>query len=129
MRCGRISLETYVRTMSALSPHNISLVSHMYILREMLCGHCADIYPGIYVRTMSALYPSLVFSSVYALPHQLVIILEIIDPFPLRVQHSHSKGVKSAVQKVFFNDLYFFSDIDCVFCFISFCFLFRIVFY
>ena len=42
-----------------------------YILREILCGHSADIgptlcghiSPGIYVRTMSTLYPSSVFSS------------------------------------------------------------------
>ena len=77
-----------LRYMSALCPHNISrglyvfFYRETYILREMLCGHSADIVPtlcqhcadivptlcwhispGIYVRTMSALYPSSVFSS------------------------------------------------------------------
>ena len=59
------------RIQCTLCPHNISLVRHMYILHEMLCGHCADIVPtlcghispGIYFRQMSALYPSSVFSS------------------------------------------------------------------
>ena len=37
------------------------LVNTLYIPREMLCGHSADIYLQGY---MSALYPSSVFSSV-----------------------------------------------------------------
>ena len=45
----------YVRTMSTLCPHNISLVRHISFVR---C--CADIYLQGY---MSALYPSSVFSS------------------------------------------------------------------
>ena len=55
-----------VRTMSALCSHNISLVIHISFVRcyadivRTMCGH---ISPGIYVRTMSALYPSWVFSS------------------------------------------------------------------
>ena len=36
--CGHISLEIYVRTMSAQH-----LPRETYILREMLCGHSADI--------------------------------------------------------------------------------------
>ena len=51
-----------------------------YILREILCGHSADIVPilcgqsadispGIYIRTTSALYPSSVFSSVESTSH------------------------------------------------------------
>ena len=57
-------LEIYVRTMSALCPHNISLVRHISFVR---C--CTDIVRtyyisrDIYVRTMSALYPFSVFSS------------------------------------------------------------------
>ena len=71
IQCGHcadicISLEIYVSTMSAQH-----LPRETYILREMLCGHSADIVrtlcghisQGIYVRTMSALYPSSVFSS------------------------------------------------------------------
>ena len=64
--CGHISLEIYVRTMSAQCPHNISLVRHISFVRccadivPTLCGH---ISPGIYDFTMSALYPSSVFSS------------------------------------------------------------------
>ena len=53
--CGHISLEIYVRTMSALCPHNISLVRHISFVR-----YCADIYLQGY---MFALYPSSVFSS------------------------------------------------------------------
>merc|ERR1711860_175055 len=49
----------YVRTMSALCPQNIFLV-RLYVFREMLCGHSADIYLQGY---MSAQYPSSVFSS------------------------------------------------------------------
>ena len=71
IQCGHIYLEIYVRTMSALCPHDISRRIYVSLAREMLCGHCADIVPtlcghisqGIYVRTMSALYPSSVFSS------------------------------------------------------------------
>ena len=48
--CGYISLEIYVRTMSAQH-----LTKDICLTREMLCGHCADIYIQGY---MSALYPS-----------------------------------------------------------------------
>ena len=57
--CGHISLQLYVRTMSAQHlTKDICLTRD--IPREMLCGHFADIYLQGY---MSALYPSSVFTS------------------------------------------------------------------
>ena len=44
IQCGHIYLEIYVRTMSALCPHDISRRIYVSLAREMLCGHCADIY-------------------------------------------------------------------------------------
>ena len=52
--------------MSSLCPHNIS--RRIYVSQGRCCADivqslCGHISPGIYVRTMSALYPSSVFSS------------------------------------------------------------------
>ena len=47
-------------TMSALCQHILRYMSHEGDVVRKLCEH---ISPGIYVRTMSALYPSSVFSS------------------------------------------------------------------
>ena len=70
--CEHISLEIYVRTMTAQCPHNISLVRHISFERccadivRTLCGH---ISPRIYVRTISSFgfhlrYSGLVFNFV-----------------------------------------------------------------
>ena len=57
------------RYMSAQCPHYVprtasrkGYMSLSYFLREMLCGHCTDIYLQGY---MSALYPSTVLSSCF----------------------------------------------------------------
>ena len=54
--CGHISLEIYVRTMSAPCPHNIS--RKIYVSRGRCCADivrtlCEHISPGIYVCTIS----------------------------------------------------------------------------
>ena len=58
--CGHISLEIYVRTMSALCPHNISFVRHISFAR---C--CADI-----VRT---------YISRDICPHYIILRFSVLD--------------------------------------------------
>ena len=67
--CGHISLEIYVRTMSAQCPHNVRTMSaqHLpretYVLREMLWGHSADIYLQGYMYAQCPHYILLRFSA------------------------------------------------------------------
>ena len=58
-----------VRTISALCPHNISLVRHISFVRccadivPTLCGHCADIYLQGYMSAQCPHYILLRFSA------------------------------------------------------------------
>ena len=61
--CGHIYLEIYVRTMSALCPHDISRRIYVSRAREMLCGHCADIYLQVYMSAQCPHYILLRFSA------------------------------------------------------------------